>query len=381
MSLTLYSTGRFGAPAILLYLLMLTGAGCQDIVGAGTRGPAEILWRTPVADQLAGTHSLPTADREHLYITGSEVVAFDVQTGKQVWKSPRFTRSIPRNAPVAGGRVFAAEAVAFAFDAATGRELWRVPLDASAALSQNTADERAFYVGTRSHRVHALEVASGAPLWQVDLGPGWPYESLTKGIAVSGDTVYASVERAYSQNGYLATGIIVALDRATGRELWRHENGDGSVPRGIIGAPTVAGRLLLAADHRGNAFYAVDRFTGQQVWRVPTQPGSVGPEQAPTVVDDVAYAAAPDTYVYALDLRSGKVLWKVKPSMGSNQYHAVCGNAVFSSFLGLGIVDRHTGRVQGTMFGEDELVTSGFAVHEDRVFFFTTKAAYALKCP
>lgn len=45
------------------------------------------------------------------------------------------------------------------------------------------------------------------------------------------------------------------------------------------------------------------------------------------------------------------------------------------------MVDRHNGRLLGLMFQEEERVTSGFAVHEDRIFFFTTKAAYALKCP
>ena len=33
------------------------------------------------------------------------------------------------------------------------------------------------------------------------------------------------------------------------------------------------------------------------------------------------------------------------------------------------------------LLAEDERPTSGFAVHEDRIFFFTRQAAYALKCP
>jgi hypothetical protein len=49
--------------------------------------------------------------------------------------------------------------------------------------------------------------------------------------------------------------------------------------------------------------------------------------------------------------------------------------------LGLGIVDRHNGRLLGLMFHEDERVTSGFAVHDERIFFATHKAMYALKCP
>ncbi len=267
-------SGRFGALVAALSSVMLGCAGCNEVTGSRPSS-VSVLWRTSLSGRLAGSNNLPTTDGQRFFITGrgadAGVVAFDVQDGERLWSLNPFTQSLPVYLAVHNGRVFAAENVAFALDAATGRELWRTPLDADASLSQNAADAHAFYVGTRSHRVYALDVASGAPLWQVDLGPGWPYESLTKGISVSGDTVYATVERAYSQNGYYAAGIIVALDRTTGRELWRHQNGDGSSPRGIIGAPTVAGRLLLASDHRGNAFYAVDRFTGQQVWRVPTQ--------------------------------------------------------------------------------------------------------------
>ncbi len=376
-----FGLGRFGAPATLLGGLALMNAACQDVTAGGRRGPAEVLWRTPVAERFAGTISVPITDGDHFYITGTGVAAFDRETGALVWKSSRFTSSIPTYVDVQDGRVFAAEAVAFAFDAETGRELWRAPLDADASLSQNTADEHAFYVGTRNHRVYALNVETGQPLWVVDLGPGWPYESLVKGISISGDTVYAAVERAYSQNGYLATGIIVALDRDTGRELWRHENGTGQDPHGIIGAPTVAGRLLLASDHRGNAFYAVDRFTGREVWRTPTELGFPGPEAPPIAVGDVAYASGADTYVYAMDLQTGRVIWKTRPAMGSSVFHAVCGNAVFNNFLGLGIVDRHSGKLLGTMFEGNEHPTSGFAVHDDRIFFLTTEAAYALKCP
>ena len=85
--------------------------------------------------------------------------------------------------------------------------------------------------------------------------------------------------------------------------------------------------------------------------------------------------------VFALDLGTGRVLWKTRPAMGSSVCHAVCGNAVFNNLQALGIVDRHTGRLLGLLFAEDERPTSGFAVHEDRIFFLTREAAYALKCP
>ncbi len=67
--------------------------------------------------------------------------------------------------------------------------------------------------------------------------------------------------------------------------------------------------------------------------------------------------------------------------MGGSVYHAVCGNAVFNNLSYLGITERHSGKVLGLMFQDQERVTSGFAVHEGRIFFVTYNAAYALKCP
>jgi glucose dehydrogenase len=277
--------------------------------------------------------------------------------------------------------VFAAEGVAFALDAATGRELWRFTPDADASLGRSAADDGAFYFGTLSRRAYAVSVTDGSLLWSTQLGPEWQYNSPVKGVAVSGDTVYATIDRHYSQNGFYSAGVIVALDRSTGRELWRYQNGEGTDSRGIVGAPTVSGNLLLASDHKGNAFFAVNRFTGQQVWRTHTDPAFLGPGQAPIVIGNVAYASAIDTYVYAMDLQTGRVLWKTSPAMGGSTRHAVCGNAVFNNLQSLGITDRHTGRSLGLMFTEDERVTSGFAVHDERIFFVTHKAMYALKCP
>jgi len=374
--------GRFGAPATLLPgLLVLMGAGCQEVTSTGKVRPAEVLWKAPVAERFAGTSSVPVTDGERMYVTGTGVAAFDVRTGTQLWKTPRFTSSTPTHISVRDGRVFAAEAVAFAFDAATGREMWRFTPDTDASLSQSTADERAFYFGTESRTVYALSTADGAPLWSTRIGADWPNRGIVKGVSVSGDTVYATAERHYSPNGYYSAGVIVALDRSTGRELWRYQNGTGTDSRGVIGAPTVADRLLLASDHKGNAFFAVDRFTGEEVWRTPTEPGWAGPGAPPVAVGNVAYASGADTYVYALDLQSGRVIWRTRPAMGSSRYHAVCGKAVFNNLSYLGIVDRHTGRLMGLMFEDQERITSGFAVHDDRIFFLTHSAAYALKCP
>lgn len=321
----------------------------------------------------------PVTDGERVYAIAGGMVTFSAHTGEIVW-THRLVRYVPRNPVLRNGRLFAAEQVAFALDAATGRELWRFTPDADGALGESTGDERAFYFGTGTHRVYALDAATGSLLWSTDVGPDWQYTGTVLGVSVSGDTVYAGVRQYNAENGYISTGWIVALDRTTGKELWRYRNGSGNDIRSISAAPTVAGRLLLASDLHGASFFAVDRFTGQEVWRVKGAPGYVGPHESPVAVGDVAYLASNDTYVYAVELQTGRVIWKTK-TPASNHAFAVCGERIFVTWQGLSVLDRRTGRTIYQSDEEtDEWPQSGFAVHGNRVFVLGNRAAYAYRC-
>jgi outer membrane protein assembly factor BamB len=84
--------------------------------------------------------------------------------------------------------------------------------------------------------------------------------------------------------------------------------------------------------------------------------------------------------VYAVELETGRVLWKTK-TRASNHSFAVCGDRIFVNWLGLSVLDRRTGR---TLYQSDEEATeyptSGFAVDGSRVFVLGNRAAYAYRC-
>lgn len=172
----------------------------------------------------------------------------------------------------------------------------------------------------------------------------------------------------------------MALNKHTGEILWRYQSGTGEQTRTVSAGPTVWGRLLLANDFRGQAIFAVDRFTGQEVWRVIGAPGLVGPFGAPEVVEGTAYTDSNDEYVYAFKPQTGRVLWKTR-TPASNRASAVCRNRIFANYLGMSVVDRDTGKILARKFeSEEEFLTSGFAVHDDRVFAAGNKAVYAFRC-
>ena len=382
MYIPLPGLGRLGAPASLLFtLLVFTGASCKDIIG-GREGPGDVqmIWRTSIATGGSGPHSTPATDGERLFAeVGRTIQAFDVRSGALIWSVPRPPNS-PANVVVRDGRVFAAGSSILALDAASGRELWQFKPDTTATFGRITVDDYAVYIGTASHRVYALSTTDGTALWSVDIGPEWNYPSVVRGISVSGDTLYIGAEQWRAQNGYIASGWLVALNRYTGAVLWRYSIGSGNERRNVASQPTVAGRLLLASDHFGSSFFAVDRFTGEEVWRVNGDLGFFGPVDPPRVVGDVAYAGSSDTFVYAVALDTGRELWKTRVPASIRAY-ATCGDRVFANYQGVAVLDRRTGKLLNTMYDRnEEFTTSGFAVHDGRVFVLGTKAVYAFSC-
>ena len=145
------------------------------------------------------------------------------------------TRKVCRHRPIA--LAFAAlgcETSTGPKDGGRGQVLWRIrsprpraagtaPQDAQPAAAESAVDDVALHVGTRSHKVYALDVRTGSPLWTADIGPALTYPGFVEGISVSGDTVYVAGTRDLNQFGGLSAGVIAALDRRDGHMLWMYQ--------------------------------------------------------------------------------------------------------------------------------------------------------------
>jgi outer membrane protein assembly factor BamB len=358
------------APALLLL------ASCREITSKPP-GSGALIWRTPLqaVNLPLGT---PATDGDRLYAVLGAVQAFSASDGARMWRGSLDTYA-PENLVAGEGRVYGAELVVSAFDAATGRALWRTRPDANASLGRATLHEGVLYFGTSSHRVYALNAATGAERWSTDVGPEWEHLSIVRGVAVSGDTVYAAVEQWRAANGYIASGWVVALDRESGDVLWRYRSGEGD-DRDVFGSsPTVAGHLVLVSDVSSNAVVALDRFTGEEVWRFRGLPGFMGFQEAPLVRGNRVYAASGDTRVYAIDLQSGTLVWS-RALPAANEAYALCGDQLFVNYGGIAALDPETGRVVWSGYDEGEFVVSGFAVANHRIFVLGNKFVYAFRC-
>ena len=96
---------------------------------------------------------------------------------------------------------------------------------------------------------------------------------------------------------------VIALDAATGEELWRLE-----IATPLDHSVAIAGETLYIGltNHR---VLAVDRNSRQQLWEFKTE----GPiSSSPVVAGGIVYVGSSDSFVYALDAASGKLLWKAE---------------------------------------------------------------------
>lgn len=151
-------------------------------------------------------------------------------------------------------------------------------------------------------------------VWRVKFGKGYP------GPIVFGDKVFAvgTVDN--------TTEVVLALDRSSGRELWRSSwPGSGSVP---FFAKKNGDWIRSTPAHDGEAIYVggmeevlvkLDEKTGKEIWRVdfPARFGTKIPDfgfaSSPVLVGGALYVQAANSLV-KLDKASGETIWRALES-------------------------------------------------------------------
>jgi quinohemoprotein ethanol dehydrogenase len=150
-----------------------------------------------------------------------------------------------------------------------------LPEDRGLVSTPLVADGTVYFVGSMN-RVRAVDGATGELLWEYDpqvaqhatrMRAGWEHN---RGIGLWGDKVYAATW----------DGRLIALDRATGAEVWQVLTVDPELPLYITGAPKVfKGKVLVGnggtESHPSRGYVtAYDAETGEQAWRFWIVPGN-----------------------------------------------------------------------------------------------------------
>lgn len=208
---------------------------------------------------------------------------------------------------VAGNRIFVDDydGNVAAYNTETGQKLWHVRLGVD-WTSGITAYDNNIYLASDDGHVYALSQQDGSMVWESPVST----QVLATPTVVGGIVLVKSLD-----------GALTALSAVTGQQMWRFTQ---SVPSLILHAssrPVVAGDYVVAGFANGN-LAAVKKSSGRPLWARPIALAEGGTDiermvdidMSPVVVKGVVYVASYQGYIAALDLQSGRIIWRHKIS-------------------------------------------------------------------
>lgn len=343
----------------------LTGTFAQAHLRVDVHRAAELPAPTPLPDVPAGPAPLwtyrakaafwatPTLAGDLVIVGAADgsVHAVRLADGQPAWTHAT-TGPIYGEALVADARVYLVNdaGLLLALDVATGRELWHADLGGAAVARQLPGIEPPYdydylapkpvvadgtlYIGAADGGCHALDAATGKPLWRFAAGG----KIRTDALVLPDRVIFTCLDQ-----------HVYALDRATGKFLWRTDAGGA-----VTTSPVLAdGNIVVGT--RGYRLTALRPADGSQAWSRFQWFSWV--ESTPVLADGTLYLGSSDNrQVRALAPADGRTLWSTELGGWPWARPAVAASTIFASVAGpsdyplkpapvggLCALDRHTG--------------------------------------
>lgn len=302
--------------AMVLFSVMLAGAGAAaDSVPVAPEGPYARVYHPENLPSAADQRGFPD-EWNQLYGNAVHNAAFGPDPAMPAWlrKGVRWQFAEARAWPLQRGP-FGAEADGTRLALTTITQFYGNSLGVSVVRG-------IVYAESDDQFAYALNAKTGALIWRTSpVG-----NTLMGNPLVSGGTVYLSAGsvgfnfsnvakfkrtgQAIRGGGVSFSGIY-ALDRHTGHLKWHFATRGEAMP-----TPAIDGHSLYFATGAGN-IYALDVRTGKAIWKKAV--GGMANMSAPAVVGGVVYVSmSVKPYLYALDGATGKILWKGRIPKAAN---------------------------------------------------------------
>ena len=290
-----------------------------------------------------GIYCSPAVENDKVFVGDDmgQLTAYSLKKGMKLWSFESRKRIVGTPAVSEGVVVFgSADRSIYGLNADNGSLLWKVEAK-EPVLGAVTIDKGIAYVGASDQTFRAIEIHSGKVVWEYTGIKGY-IES--KPLVAADKVIFGAWDN-----------TLYALDKNTGKELWKWTGGLTRMHYSPAAVWPVAaeGKVFIADPQR--AMTAVDVENGNTVWRTfeskvretiglsedgkqiysktmndsivcyATQ-GNVpqkiwasnvgfGYEHAPSMPQEkggVVYGSTKEGLIFALEAKTGKVLWKHK---------------------------------------------------------------------
>jgi outer membrane protein assembly factor BamB len=352
-------------------------------------GTLELVWNTAAQNVFGWPGTAGVAGNTVIFGAHQGLAAFDTESGALRWTAKLWSDDIDAfatNVAIGDGHACVADQLTVGcVDVATGRVLWTktVSTDSPPGNGESAYDSHTWFYGGRDHKVHAVDPETGTERWSTDITPGAGGPTRVWGVSVRGDTVYATTVRWLTRNSVPLVGDLVALNRQTGAVIWTYTTpGDRG---GFQGRALLTDRFAIVNDTYYHALVAIDLQTGKEIWRtVKDESGFISAESTPILAGDTVFAASADTQIYAVDARTGALLWRVRGDGNALGSIDACPKSLIPLEFAGGrpfLVDRKTHQVTSIdALPPGVIISSRFSVVGDRAYAAGTGGVYAFRC-
>ncbi len=307
--------------------------------------------------------------------SSGEVVALNATTGDLLWRH----RVIPQEAQVSGKKKNGQT-----FYGPSGAPVWCSPtIDTQRGLVYiGTGENYTDPPSTTSDAIQALDFKTGKLVWSYQAtsndtwnlacpdDPNCPEKvgpDLDFGMAPllvktkDGKDVVVAGQK---------SGVVHALDPATGKVLWQTRIGKGGMLGGVHWGMATDGHSVYAANADNSyaidgrdperkpspGLYALDLQNGKVIWNQPTpaceknKPCIQANSAAPLVIPGLVFAGALDGHIRSYEASTGKIVWDFNTAQAFKTSNGIDGRG--------GSIDGPSPVISGTML----FVNSGYGI-------------------
>jgi outer membrane protein assembly factor BamB len=312
------------------------------------------------------------ASGDRLYAAGrdGEIAAFNLKTGKQLWRTKtklELTGGTGASAEVIA--VGSADGQVLALSAANGTELWRADVKGE-VLSAPAVAEKEIVVRTVDGKLRSLAVADGAELWSTE--QQIPRLTL-RGVATP------VIAREMALSGF-DNGRVIAVSMADGSTVWdspvspSHGRTELERLNDIDAAVKVAGEDVFVVGFQGRA--AMLALENGQIWWTRDLSSYRGVD----VDDDQMYVSTSGGELVAMKRRTGTEVWRNDSlkHRGLSAPAAVGDYVVVADLDGyVHWFDRVTGTIAGRAKAGGDRVTNAPLVVDGTLYLINDKGEVA----